>query len=151
MDIETAWVLGHRIRRWETDESYGLIEVISPPKVPGPPPHLHKSEREFFLILNGELDVMTNGTWQTLRAGNFVELPPNTVHTFINNTAQDVAWITGWRPKGFQKFFRDFGIPAVDALARERSVSPEMIQRVVASCESYGMYLATRPQEDSSG
>ena len=39
----------------------------------------------------------------------------------------------------------------LDALARERSVSPEMIQRVVASCESYGMYLATRPQEDSSG
>jgi quercetin dioxygenase-like cupin family protein len=139
--IESAWVLGHKIRRWDTDESYGLIEVISPPKVPGPPPHSHRHEREFFLILSGELDVMTDGTWQTLRAGSFVELPPNTVHTFINNTAQDVAWVTGWRPKGFQKFFRDFGIPVDEAMARDRSVSAEMIQRVLASCEGYGMFL----------
>ena len=43
----TAWVLGHKVRLLETDESYGLIEVTSPPKVPGPPAHYHKSEREF--------------------------------------------------------------------------------------------------------
>jgi quercetin dioxygenase-like cupin family protein len=139
--IESAWVLGHRIRRWETDRSYGLIEVVSPPKVPGPPPHRHEREREFFLILNGELDVMTDGAWQTLRAGSFVELAPNTVHTFINNGSQDVAWVTGWRPKGFEKFFRDFGIPVDEARAQERSVSADMIQRVIASCEGYGMFL----------
>ncbi len=140
--LESAWVLGHRIRRWDTDGSYGLIEVTSPPKVPGPPPHYHKHEREFFLILKGKLEVMVNGAWQTLDAGQFVELPPNTTHTFINNTDEDVVWITGWRPKGFQRFFRDFGIPDQQSAAREQSVSAAMVQRVIDRCESYGMYVS---------
>ncbi len=35
------WVLDHKIRLLDTDESYGMIEVTSPPQVPGPPPHFH--------------------------------------------------------------------------------------------------------------
>jgi quercetin dioxygenase-like cupin family protein len=142
MSSESAWVLGHKIRRFATDDSYGLIEVTSPPKVPGPPPHLHQREHEFFLILQGELDVMADGIWRTATAGTFIELQPNTAHTFINNSAQDVVWVTGWRPKGFERFFRDFGIPADHAGARERSVSQELVQKVLEHCQRYGMYLA---------
>ena len=138
---ESAWVLGHRVRRWDTDEAYGLIEVVSPPGVPGPPPHFHKAEREFFLILHGRLDVMTDGTWKTMEAGSFVELLPGTVHTFVNKTGHDTVWVTGWRPKGFQKFFAEFGIPAGRQGARELSVSDELIRQVIENCERFGMYL----------
>ena len=141
-NIDLAWVLGHKIRLWDTDDSYELIEVTSPPKVPGPPPHYHKNEREFFFILKGTFNVMANGEWKAMTAGSFVELPPNTIHTFINNTEEDVVWITGWRPKGFQKFFQDFGIPIDHEGARGHSVSEEIIQRVVQECEKYGMYLS---------
>lgn len=140
---EQVWVLGHKIRPWDTDGSYGLVEITSPPKVPGPPPHFHKHEQEFFLILQGTLDVMTNGQWKAMPAGSFVELPPDTVHTFINNTVEDVIWITGWRPKGFQKFFSDFGIPSGQDGASEQSVSDGVVQRVVRTCEEYGMFLQT--------
>ena len=54
------WVLGHKIRLLDTDESYGMIEVTSPPHVQGPPPHFHKSENEFFFIIQGMLDVMAS-------------------------------------------------------------------------------------------
>jgi quercetin dioxygenase-like cupin family protein len=138
---ESAWVLGHRVRRWETDEAYGLIEIVSPPRVPGPPPHFHKSEREFFLILNGRLDVMTDGIWKTMASGSFVELLPGTVHTFVNKSDEDTVWLTGWRPKGFQKFFAEFGIPIDREGARELSVSDEIIRRVVETCEKFGMYV----------
>lgn len=37
--------------------------------------------------------------------GSFVELAPKTPHTFINNTEAAVVWVTGWRPKGFERFF----------------------------------------------
>ena len=84
------WVLGHKIRLLDTDELYGMIEVTSPPHVPGPPPHFHKNEREFFFIIHGTLDVMSNSEWKRCGAGGFVELPPNTTHTFINNTETDV-------------------------------------------------------------
>lgn len=136
-----TWVLGHRIRSWETDDGYGLIEVTSPPKVPGPPPHYHKHEREFFLILKGTLDVMADGHWRSMPAGSFVELAPDTTHTFINNTDEDVVWITGWRPKGFEEFFRAFGIPSDEEGARERSTSEEVVRRVARECERYGMYV----------
>ena len=138
---EEVWVLGHKIRRWETDDSYGLVEITSPPGVPGPPPHYHKSESEFFLVMKGTLDVLTDGRWEAKSAGSFIELPPNTVHTFINNTAEDVVWVTGWRPKGFQKFFGDFGVPGEREAASRKSVSEQIVQRVVQGCESYGMFL----------
>lgn len=137
-----VWVLGHKIRPIDTDASYGMVEITSLPHVPGPPPHYHKSEREFFFIIHGTLDVMSNGEWKKCPAGSFVDLPPNTTHTFINNTEEDVVWITGWRPKGFQRFFEDFGVPAHEANAQERSVAEDLVKSVVQSVERYGMYIA---------
>ena len=139
---KSLWVLGHRIRPMATDESYGLIEVVSPPHVPGPPTHFHKTEREFFFIIKGTLDVMADGKWQRYPAGSFVDLPPATTHTFINNTEEDVVWITGWRPKGFQRFFEDFGIPAGEDNAPAKSVADDLVQNVVRDVENYGMYLS---------
>ena len=141
-DDHTLWVMGHKIRPINTDDSYGLVEVTSPPHVPGPPPHYHRNEREFLLVMKGVLDVMSGGTWQKLSAGGFVDLPPNTTHTFINNTEEEVVWITGWYPKGFQRFFEDFGIATHEAGAQQRSTAPDVIQRVVQRVQSYGMYIA---------
>ena len=135
------WVLGHRIRRLDTDPGYGLIEVTSPPQVPGPPPHQHPGAREFFLIVKGELEVMAHDAWRTLREGEFLELPPATPHTFINRTEHDVVWLTGWRPGGFERFFRDFGIPVDVPAAQERSVEPQLLRRVAAECPGYGMVI----------
>jgi quercetin dioxygenase-like cupin family protein len=139
---DTLWVLGHRIRPVDTDGSYGMVEIVSPPHVPGPPPHFHKTESEFFLIIKGTLNVMRDGDWQQVHAGTFVDLPPNTVHTFINDSEEDVVWITGWRPKGFQRFFEDFGFPEQDPGSRNQSTSQSVIQDVVKNVESYGMYLS---------
>lgn len=139
---DLLWVLGHRIRRLETDATYALIEVTSPARASGPPPHYHKNEREFFMVLKGALDVMHGGQWQTMTAGSFAELAPGAVHTFANNTDEDTVWITGWRPKGFYRFFSEFGIPVDEAGARERSVSDDVVRRVLESCERFGMYVA---------
>jgi len=35
--------------------------TTSPPHVPGPPPHFHRSESEFFFVVDGTLDVMVDG------------------------------------------------------------------------------------------
>ena len=39
------WVLGHKIRPLDTDESYGMVEITSPPHVPGPPPTLSQERK----------------------------------------------------------------------------------------------------------
>ena len=137
------WVLGHKIRLIHTDDSYGMIEVVSLPQVPGPPPHYHKDASEYFFVIKGVLDVMSNGSWQSLSAGSFVELPPNTLHTFINNSEEEVVWITGWRPKGFEQFFQDFGVPAHVEDAQRKSMAQEIVNDVIENTERYGMYIST--------
>lgn len=138
---DQLWVLGHKIRPLETDLSYGMIEVVSSPGVPGPPPHYHEKDSEFFLILKGRLDCMVAGEWRTCEAGNFVEVPPETTHTFINNSDEETVWVTGWRPKGFERFFRDFGVPVSEPDAQSRSVDGSLIERVVRTAGDYGMVL----------
>jgi quercetin dioxygenase-like cupin family protein len=140
-DEDMLWVPGHKIRPMESDATYGLIEVTSLPGVPGPPPHYHKSESEFFFIIKGTLDVIRDGAWAKMSAGEFVELPPNTVHSFINNTDEDVVWLTGWRPKGFERFFRVFGVSTSQEGAQAKSVSDEIVGRVVQQSEDFGMFV----------
>ena len=135
------WVLGHRIRPLGTDASYGMVEITSPPHVPGPPPHFHRNESEFFFVVDGTLDVMVDGEWRRCGPGRFLDLAPDTTHTFINQTDTNAVWVTGWRPKGFERFFEDFGIPATEPDAQSRSVADAIVQRVVQNVTSYGMYL----------
>lgn len=92
--------------------------------------------------MDGTLDVMVDGAWQRCGAGSFLELAPSTTHTFVNRTERDVVWVTGWRPKGFERFFRDFGIPAAHPDAQARSVADDVVQEVVRQVEKYGMFLA---------
>jgi len=56
-------------------------------------------------------------------------------------TSADAFWVTGWRPKGFERFFRDFGIPAQETMAQEKSVADQVVQNVLKKVERYGMYL----------
>jgi len=136
-----VWVLGHRVRLLETDPAYGMIEVVSSPGVPGPPPHHHREDSEFFLVISGRLDCMIGGQWRPCEEGTFVEVPPGTTHTFVNNSDEDVVWITGWRPGGFERFFRDYGVPVSEPDAQSRSVDKALIGRVIETAESYGMIL----------
>ncbi len=38
---DTLWVLEHKIRRIDTDDSNGIVEITLPPHMHGPPPHFH--------------------------------------------------------------------------------------------------------------
>jgi hypothetical protein len=75
-------------------------------------------------------------------SGEICRLDAGDYPPFINNTEEDIVWITGWLPKGFQRFFLDFGFPTTDENARARSVADDLIQKVVSSVQRHGMYVA---------
>lgn len=135
------WVLGHRARPLATRGDYGLVEIVSLPGVPGPPPHYHAGVSEFFYIADGSLDVQVDGEWRTLRAGESLCLEPGQVHTLTNRSDRPTRWITGWSPRGFEQFFVDFGITVEHPEGQAESVAPEMIARVQAECGQYGMIV----------
>lgn len=135
------WVIGHRITLIETLGDYDMALAMTPANTPGPPPHYHENEAELFLVLNGEIEIIMDGQWSKLQAGESVVVPKGVVHTFHNKTSQDVDWVTTWSPKGFAQFFKDFGFDANQEGAFQKSVSEEVIKSVIENCNKYGMIL----------
>ena len=138
---KNLWVLGHKVTYVETIGNYSLLEVTVTPNVPGPPPHYHNDAPELFHIINGKLDVLHEGIWRTMEKGESLIIPKHSVHTFKNSTPEESRFITTWSPRGFEGFFLEFGVPVDEEDAFNKSVSDEMIQRVVAGCSKYGMIV----------
>jgi mannose-6-phosphate isomerase-like protein (cupin superfamily) len=143
---QTYWVLGHSVRPLETLGDYGMLRICSQPGVPGPPPHHHTDAAEFFLVLDGALEVMADGEWVRLEAGDTYCIAAGVVHTFRIPGETPCDWLTAFSPRGFERFFRDFGVPTEEADSAAKSVAPDVVERVIAEAGSYGMMIAP-PQE----
>lgn len=78
-------------------ESVSMIFTF-PPGSFAPPPHVHPTPVEEFEVLDGELDLMVDGEWRTLRAGESASVPAGVVHTFKNRSAEVVRVANVHRP-----------------------------------------------------
>ena len=138
---KVLWVLGHKVTYIETIGDYSLLEVSVTPGIPGPPPHYHVDAPELFHLIEGQMDVMVDGTWHSLTKGESIMVPKNEVHSFRNAQEQESRFVTTWSPRGFEGFFLEFGVPVDAQDAFERSVADEMIQQVLSGCAKYGMIV----------
>ena len=134
-------MLGHKVTNYDTTGDYDLMMAETPPHVPGPPPHVHHDYKEAFLILEGEMEFLVNGNVKTLKAGDSLDVPPNTLHTFSNKSDSPCKWINIHSPKGFRNFFEDVGVSASEENAQANSVAPEVIQKVIATAADYDMVI----------
>lgn len=137
----TKWVLGHKVTSHETTGDYDLMIAETPPKVTGPPPHLHNSFKESFLIIEGEMEFMVNGATTIVKAGESVDIPPNTLHTFANISEKPCKWVNIHSPKGFKRFFEQLGIPADEENAVDKSIAPEVIDKVMTTAAEFDMII----------
>jgi quercetin dioxygenase-like cupin family protein len=135
------WVLGHLVKPLETGGQFALLEIVSRPGVPGPPPHHHEDIHETFYVVRGQLDLSLDGHWRTLTAGDHAIAPAGTVHTFINNGSEDALWLTTFTPLGFETFFDDFGVADLSDAGFHASVAVDVLARVAQDCERYGMIV----------
>ena len=138
------WVLGHQVTELDTMGDYGMLHCRTPAETPGPPPHHHTDAAEFFYILEGALEVTCDGETRVLNPGDTFNVPVGAVHTFGNPFPEDCSWITAFSPRGFERFFSDIGVPVDEEKARELSVAPERIGRVIADAGSYNMVIDPR-------
>jgi len=106
--------------------SLGLAEV---PAGHGPPPHVHDSDDELFLILEGEYSFYVDGEWSDASAGSVVFLPRGTEHTFkVVGSAPGKHW-TLTTPGGFDRFYARcaevFAVPGPPNFAQLSAISAE--------------------------
>ncbi len=137
----TKWVLGHKVTPHETTGDYDLMVAETPAKVQGPPPHLHNSFKESFLIIEGEMEFMVNGDTMIVKAGESVDVPPKTLHTFSNKSDRPCKWVNIHSPKGFRDFFEQMGIPENEENASDKSLASEIIDKVIATAAEYDMII----------
>ncbi len=139
--INTKWVLGHKVTPHETTGDYDLMVAETPPKVQGPPPHLHNSFKESFLIIEGEMEFMVNGNTTIVKAGESVDIPPNTLHTFANKSDKPCKWVNIHSPKGFRSFFENMGVSENVENAMDKSLAPEIIDKVMTTAAEFDMHI----------
>ncbi len=137
----TKWVLGHKVTPYDTTGDYDLMMAETPPHVPGPPPHIHHNYKESFLIVEGEMEFMVNGEVKVLKAGEALDVPPETLHTFNNKSDKPCKWVNIHSPKGFRQFFEKMGVPTDTENAQMNSVDPAVIQKVIQTAPDFDMHI----------
>lgn len=61
------------------------------------PPHIHREQDEFVLVLNGRLDAVLAGEPQTAEQGDLLRMPRGIPHGLFNNTGKPLKlffWVT---------------------------------------------------------
>lgn len=139
---KTLICLGHTLALQAPTGDYDLFEGLSMPQVPGPPPHYHAHYHELFHVVDGQLEFLVNGQTVLVPAGESIDLPPHTVHTFRAVGETPCRFLNVHSPKGFQAFFEEFGVDAAQENAFAASVDAQIIQQVLERAASFDMHLA---------
>jgi quercetin dioxygenase-like cupin family protein len=104
----------------------------------GPEPHVHRKHVDSFYVLDGSLAFALGARADPVRlsAGTFLAVPPNLVHSFVNEGTADASFLNFHTPDGgFAEFLRanrdggkaafdsfdpppDGGLPASEAIVR---------------------------------
>lgn len=107
-------VLGHQVHVKASSDgvpggSY-TFELVTPPGVPGPPPHVHQHEDEMVVVVAGEFDVLIDGSVIRATAGDVMSFACGSAHTFTQVGPDPGVTIWTVTPgAGFETFFEELG------------------------------------------
>ncbi|MCM3629092.1 cupin domain-containing protein [Paenibacillus glycanilyticus] len=140
-------VMGPRIKLLTDlaeNRDYSLMKAEVPPGVVVPV-HSH-DDRETFVVLSGELEAFTKDSWQTVRAGDTVDIPGDVKHAWRNSSNETVTLLVASTAK-MGEFFIEIGRPS-DTVP-PGPPSPEVLQHFVQVAIAYGYWLGT-PDDNAS-
>lgn len=106
-----------------------IYEFLVPPNSPGSPPHTHTLEDEYFYILSGTLDVLSDEDVIRLGPGDFASLNRGHTHMFWNGSDIPVEFVLMTTGSSFEAFMQSVN----PRLAEARPGSPEEIGAVIGA------------------
>ena len=90
------------LRSEETGGQLSVIEIVMPPRHPGPPLHTHDFDEAFY-VLEGELIFQVEDALVTKGAGELLFAPRNVVHALANHSDAPAAYVLACMPAGFER------------------------------------------------
>jgi len=132
------------------EDAYCVMKGTIPPGV-SVPIHSH-ADAESFYVLSGEaqalLETEVGLQWQTLRPGDFIHIPGEAKHAWLNVSGEPMAaLITSSARLG--RALREMGQLASEG--GKRIPTPADIQRLVEISERYGYWLGSREENAAVG
>ena len=101
----------------ETGAAYSLWDVVTAPGK-GPRPHRHHGQDEDFYVLEGEVRFVSGEEAVTVRPGDFVRVPSETVHSYTVKSEEPCRMLIVLTPPGgIEGFWREIGVPLTDLSA----------------------------------
>jgi len=93
-----------------------------------PPPHYHPYQREDFRVLQGELSVRINGRCTILKAGDSLQIPPNTTHSMWNGSHSKT--VVNWqvRPAMNTEHFLETATGIISNRTSNNACRPSLLQ-----------------------
>ncbi|WP_354698002.1 Quercetin 2,3-dioxygenase [Paraconexibacter sp. AEG42_29] len=126
----------------ETAGRFAQIEVDDP-RGAAPPMHIHHTEDETFLVLDGEVSVFAGGERTELQAGDYAFIPRGDEHAYLVQSERARMLVT-FSPAGFEEFFVEMGVAGDQPPADPVMPSPEEFARRLAP---YGCAITGPPPE----
>ena len=98
----------------ETGATYSLWDVVTAPGK-GPRPHRHHGQDEDFYVLEGEVRFVSGKEAVTVRPGDFVRVPSETVHSYTVTSDRPCRMLIVLTPPGgIEDFWREIGVRVTD-------------------------------------
>lgn len=123
----------------ETGGAYATIDMLVPPGG-GPGPHAHANFQESFYVIDGEIEVKSEGSTYIAKQGSFVDIPKGgVVHCFKNKTDKIAHLLCVVVPSGLEEFFMEIGTPvAPGTFLPPPPMDPDTIKKLVEIAGRYG-------------
>ena len=113
----------------QTGGSHFAFEAYEPPGG-GPPLHIHRTEDEYFFVIEGEISVYIDGRVIRAHAGETAFVPRGAAHCFRNTSARPARVLVLFTPGHIEGFFEygasPSGMPPTDEqlIARLTELAP---------------------------
>jgi len=103
-----------------TDGLFDLM-VGAVPRLAGPPLHVHATQSDTFLVLEGTLTIQVEDAVYDLAPGDLATVPPGVPHTFDNMQGEDepVVVVNIMVPGGLHDFFKERSAVPADSTQEE--------------------------------
>jgi quercetin dioxygenase-like cupin family protein len=118
----------------DTAGKYTLIDMHVPPGG-GPPPHRHDFE-EMFSVLDGQVQVTFRGKTIVAKAGETINVPANSPHSFTNASGAPARLLCLCAPAGQEEFFTLVGLPVATRTEAPPPLSPDQQAAFIARSRS---------------
>ena len=124
----------------DTGGTYSFIEAKVFPGG-GPAPHIQTREHEGFYVIEGKITFKVDNQTIEAKPGTFVNVPPNVLHSFKNETNEVAKLIIILSPPGLEQLFVEVGLEVSDINIKPQPFTNEQKQKLPSILSKYGMEI----------